>query len=172
MGEKLLAKGFKYDGPYPAMAVKLDELVDKKKKIQGFIHEVVHDEETCRTFWEIWSKGYPMPKQFANVACNASLYNGFDNVPNKHYLGYLNGDPVGTSMLLLAEGVAGVHDVTVLPSARGRGIGTEMSMLPLRDAVSHGYNYGVLCSTKQGLPMYRKLRSREYVQWDWYSKEF
>ena len=51
-----------------------------------------------------------------------------------------------------------------------RGIGTEMSLIPLRDARSMGYCYGVLCATGPGLKVYRKLGFKEYVRWEWYSK--
>jgi GNAT superfamily N-acetyltransferase len=171
MGERLLAKGFNYDGPYPAMAVNLEELVDEEITIEGFSYEIVSNDEKSRIFWDVWTDGYNMHKQFGDLLFNVSIYNGFDNILKRHYLGYLNGEPVGTSKLLLSDGVAGVHDVTVLPSARRRGIGTEMSLLPLRDAKASGYNYSVLCATKQGLPVYEKLGFKEYLQWDWFSKE-
>ena len=91
-------------------------------------------------------------------------------MPNRLYLGYFDGEPVATSQLLLSDGVGGVHDVTVLPSARGKGVGTEMSLLPLRDASSSGLDYGVLCATELGKGVYQKLGFKEYLTWEYYSK--
>lgn len=170
LGERLISHGFTYDGPYPGMAVKLSEVKDTKRRIEGFSFKVVDSVELCKTFWDVWGDGYPQPQPFEDVAYNCYSYRGFNDVPYRLYLGYLDGEAVGTSKLLLAEGVAGVHDVTVLPSARGKGVGTEMSLIPLRDARSRGYNFGVLCATGLGLKVYRKLGFREYVRWEWYSK--
>ena len=170
MGERLLSNGFKFEGPYPSMAVDFNELIDKRRDVEGFSYEVVEDEESCRIFWDVWGDGYPMPKTFEDVLCNAFIYNGFKEGPYKLFLGYLDGKPVATAIQLLAVGVAGVHDITVLPSARGKGIGTEMTLTPLRDAKSLGYRYGVLCATELGIGIYRRLGFKEYLKWDFYMK--
>ena len=170
MHDRLISHGFKFDGPYPAMAVKLSEVNDRNRPIKGFSYEVVEDDETCETYWKVWGEGYPMPDGFRDILCKCSMHNGYGDVPNRLYLGYLNGEPVATSQLILSDGVSGVHDVTVLPSARGKGVGTEMSMLPLRDAVNSGYHYGVLCATELGKGVYQRLGFKEYLTWDYYSK--
>ena len=170
MSDNLLSNGFKFEGPYPSMAVDFNELIDEKREVEGFRYEIVEDEETCRTFWDVWGDGYPMPETFEDVLCNAFIHIGFKDVPFKLFLGYLNEKPVATSILLTAVGVAGVHDITVLPSARGKGIGTEMTLIPLRDAKSMGYRYGVLCATELGIGIYRKMGFKEYLKWDFYMK--
>ena len=170
MRERLLSNDFKFEGPYPSMAVDLNELIDERREVEGFSHEVVKDEETCRIFWDVWGDGYPMPKTFEDVLRNAFTNIGFKDVPFKLFLGYLDGKPVATAIQLLAVGVVGVNDITVLPSARGRGIGTEMTLIPLRDAKSFGYRYGVLCATELGIGIYRRLGFREYLKWDFYMK--
>jgi len=170
MSDRLLSNGFKFEGPYPSMAVDFNELIDENREVEGFRYEVVEDEETCRTFWDVWGDGYPMPETFEDVLCNAFIHIGFKDVPFKLFLGYLNEKPVATSILLTAVGVAGVHDITVVPSARGKGIGTEMTLIPLRDAKSMGYRYGVLCATELGIGIYRRLGFKEYLKWDFYMK--
>jgi len=39
---------------------------------------------------------------------------------------------------------------TVVPEARGKGIGTQMSLYPLKDGLDAGYKLGVLHSTDMG----------------------
>jgi ribosomal protein S18 acetylase RimI-like enzyme len=170
MSDRLLSNGFKFEGSYPSMAVDFNELIDERREVEGFRYEIVEDEETCRIFWDVWGDGYPMPKTFEDVLRNAFTHIGFKDVPFKLFLGYLDGKPVATAIQLLAVGVAGVHDITVLPSARGKGIGTEMTLIALRDAKSLGYRYGVLCATDLGIGIYRRLGFREYLKWDFYMK--
>ena len=99
-----------------------------------------------------------MPEKLADFYADASVYIGVSpDSPMKYYIGYLEGEPIATSQLLLSSGVAGLYSVTVVPDSRGKGIGTEMSLHPLRIARSLGYKIGVLDSTMKGLGIYKRL---------------
>ena len=58
--------------------------------------------------------------------------------PQKLFIGFLEGEPVATSQLFLGGGVAGLWGVTSLEKARNRGVGTAMSLHPLRVARARG----------------------------------
>jgi hypothetical protein len=76
------------------------------------------------------------------------------------YLGCLDGEPVATSVLYLISGVAGIFDVTTVEWARGRGIGTAMTVAPLRHAVERGYTMATLQASEQGQNMYARIGFR------------
>jgi ribosomal protein S18 acetylase RimI-like enzyme len=68
-----------------------------------------------------------------------------------------DGEPVATSMLLLADGLAGIYCVSTLAAERGRGLGAHATAQALREARRLGYRVGVLQSSPDGHSVYRKL---------------
>ncbi len=90
----------------------------------------VEDQETLRKWIHIASIGFRVPAEFED-----SWYEFFAEAacasPFRTYLALLNGKPVATSQLFTSAGVAGIYNVTCLPKARGRGVGTAVVLAPL-----------------------------------------
>ena len=78
------------------------------------------------------------------------------------YLVLLDGQPVATSQVLLGAGVAGIYQVTCLPEARGRGIGTAVTFAAMDEARRRGYASAILQASDLGHPVYRRLGFRDY----------
>jgi ribosomal protein S18 acetylase RimI-like enzyme len=60
--------------------------------------------------------------------------------------------------------VAGIYDVATLPEARGRGIGSTLTLVPLLDARRVGYRTGVLQSSEMGYEVYQKMGFQHLCQ--------
>lgn len=71
------------------------------------------------------------------------------------------GKLVATTMLYLADGVAGIYCVATLPEARSRGLGSYVTAETLRVARQLGYGVGVLQSSAAGHSVYRALGFRD-----------
>ncbi len=81
--------------------------------------------------------------------------------PWRLYVGYRDDRPVATSMLFTGAGVAGIYGVGTLPEERHQGIGSQMTLQPLLDARSQGYNFGVLFSSRMAYSVYSRLGFQE-----------
>ena len=68
---------------------------------------------------------------------------------------------VATSMLYLANGLAGIYCVTTLAAERGRGLGAHLTAEALRAAGRLGYGVGVLQASTAGRSVYLGLGFRD-----------
>jgi GNAT superfamily N-acetyltransferase len=80
--------------------------------------------------------------------------------PLYHLLGRLDGRPVATATYVLAAGIVGVFDVSTAPEARGRGIGTAMTVAALQAGRAAGYEIAFLQPSAMGRNLYERLGFR------------
>lgn len=147
----------------PGMAASLAQLPEERRWVAGLRLLPVRDAATFGIWLEVMARGFEMPavaRDGIGLACRRF---GFaSDAAMRHYLGLLREEPVATSTLYLAEGVAGIYNVATLPRARRRGIGAAMTLGPLLEARNEGYGVGVLQSSKLGLNVYWQLGFRPY----------
>ncbi|MBN1192863.1 MAG: hypothetical protein JXA36_04130 [Coriobacteriia bacterium] len=76
-----------------------------------------------------------------------------------HFIGYLEGEPVGTGMLNIVDGVAMFNGDSTLPCARGRGVQTSILAERLRYAADAGCDIGVIEATPGGVSQRNQERA-------------
>ncbi len=87
-----------------------------------------------------------------------------------HFVGYLDGEPVATTSLLLCGDLAGVYHVVTLPPARGRGIGRAITVAALQYARDTGATHAALQASEMGFSVYRAIGFVPYCDltlYDW-----
>jgi len=111
----------------------------------------------------VWvADGFEIP---ANVA--RELYRGMlrklasSDADVVNYPGYIGRRLVGTSTLFLGKSAAGLYNVTTVPSARGKGVGSATTHLTLSEGRRRGFRIGTLQSSKSGYSIYKKLGFEE-----------
>lgn len=73
------------------------------------------------------------------------------------YLGSINGKIVGSSLIYFSRDFASLYWVGVHPDHRRHGLGSALSYVPLKEAISKGYRWSVLQAQPLGVPVYPKL---------------
>jgi GNAT superfamily N-acetyltransferase len=163
--EHLLPLGFQYDHQTPGMAIDLADLPPKSP--HPLVIRRVEDRQTLSEWVDTFLLGFEMPASMAPAIL--ALFEGLGiNLPIRHYLGYLEDEPLAVSSLFLGEGVAGVYDVATRAAARGQGIGSRMTLAPLYAARQMGYQTGILQSSQMGYPIYQRLGFRTHCQIDYF----
>jgi len=89
-------------------------------------------------------------------------------LPWRRYLARLDGEPVATSLLILAAGVAGIYWIATAQEARGKGIGSAITHTSLLMAREMGYRATILQASASGLGLYKRLGFRQYTQTNMY----
>jgi len=156
--------GFRFDsGGTPGMAVDLHQLNESNPKVDGLEIRLVQDDDTLHDWVDVLVQGMGYSPAWSGMAFDLWSALGYE-FPIRNYLGYLNGEPVSISSVFFGGGVAGIYSVATLPKARGKGIGTALSLQPLLEARDMGYRIGVLQSSEMGFNVYKKLGFQHFCQ--------
>jgi ribosomal protein S18 acetylase RimI-like enzyme len=163
LGARLQAHGLVHASDATGMAVDLLTLSEAVRAPPDLVIERVADPQAL----EMWLRPAPVCFEFPDL-CVRFFYRLFSAVgfgpdsPWLHYVGTLKGEPVACSSLFMGAGVAGVYNVGTVPEARRQGIGTAITLAPLREARERGYRVGTLHATEAGIGVYRRLGFEEY----------
>jgi GNAT superfamily N-acetyltransferase len=132
-----------------------------EKVPQAFEINDVQNETDLQDFKQVFIDGYEMPATMAEGWVQSAREFGIGKTPWRLVLGRLNGQPVATNIIVNGGGVSGVFGIAVVPSARGKGIGTAITLRPLLEARDReGYHYAVLFSSEMGTPVYERIGFR------------
>jgi len=161
LSRRLEESGFVRSGS-PGMAMDLS-LLREPAAPPGFRLEPVQDEESLTDYSQL------MPQAFGFDELSKEAVSGWIRGVGlqedlSHYIGYLDDEPVTFSSVFCADGVAGLYCVASTPEARGRGLGSLTSTVPLLAARGEGYRVGVLHSTMMAHGVYLRLGFKDYCE--------
>jgi GNAT superfamily N-acetyltransferase len=124
--------------------------------------EAVRDAAALATWSRVLCLSFGAPQAFGEAFADLASAVGLGPSSSfRHFLGYVNGEPVATCSLFLGAGVAGVYDVGTVPERRRRGIGAAITRAAIADAATSGYRMAILHSSALGAAMYRALGFRD-----------
>lgn len=162
LGERLQAHGFVAAEEDIGMAISLEPLPDAQPAPETLVIERVMDEPGLAGWMSVLAQGFGAGDVEAAWVGDVYRRIGFsDDVPWRHFLGRLSGQPVATASLFVGAGAAGVYFVSTLPSARRQGIGAAMTLAALRAGRDLGQRVGVLGASGAGVSVYRRMGFEE-----------
>jgi ribosomal protein S18 acetylase RimI-like enzyme len=163
LGSYLMAHGLIKKEEKPGMAVDIFHMSEAPPAPAGLSIERVAEMETLRKWCKIMGAGFGLPNLAIDAFLDFKAALGFSSqMPLQNYVGWLNGEPVATSTIVLGAGVAGIYNITTVSDARGKGIGYAMTHHLLEQARAKGYRVGVLYASKMGKNIYLKMGFKTY----------
>jgi len=153
----LLVTGYADAGTMPAMAVNIERLAATSLPPE-YEWARMGEGDDGRAWADALAVGYGLPLNLARMMSPERL--GADMAPDASLQFFAirrNGKAVATSMLYLADGLAGIYCVATREEERGKGFGAYVTAESLRAAQKLGYRVGVLQSSPAGHSVYRGL---------------
>jgi len=117
----------------------------------------VCDEQTREAFCAIGSLCFHVPLAwFREVFDSDSVWEKF-----AAYVGYVHGEPVSTTAIVMGAGVVGVYNVATVPEHQRRGYGEALMRRAVAEALrEHGVQQVILQSTPAGYNLYERMGFR------------
>jgi len=169
IGELLESYGLQVVGEVPAMAMNLEELTDQLDTIPGFSYEKVKDAGMQELWGRIAAIGNGCDTDV--IETMSKMESTIDDPSYREqirYIGYLDGQPVASTAMVMDAGVAGIYAVATIPEARKRGIGKYLTQMPLLEARDRGYRVGILQASSAGYPIYQRLGFKDVFKYQLY----
>lgn len=166
MNQRLEKFGMSFLGVFPGMSIHLDRV----QVSTIFSPELVIEPVDASTELEKWGdvlqvvfqSPNEMIKKYVDIYRKVGL-KPFQ--PFRHFIGKINGEPVATSTLFIDGEVAGIYNLTVLPSARGKGVANAMVLDLLMKAQQQNCQIVVSQSSMMMFNMYWRLGFQKLMEW-------
>jgi ribosomal protein S18 acetylase RimI-like enzyme len=158
LGQRLLAHGFTDVGDDRGMALDPARAVPTPPAPPGLTIELVDDLSGLAEWATALAAGFEFPAAWGSWFFERCRMLGFaGSAPWRHWLGRLDGRPVGTATIVVARDASSLHNISTVPSARRQGIGAALTSAALAEARARGHRLAVLHASELGAPVYRRL---------------
>ncbi len=142
--KELLEHKDRYIGYDMIVGVELNNIIRNIKTPNSLYIEEVNSKEKL----EIWGELFIKSRNMRGIT--VSDFNELFKTINfkepylfKKYIGWLNGEPICGSTLILGGGIAVIYDQTVLPKYKDFGIYEAINVTPLKKAKEMGFKLGL-----------------------------
>ena len=165
LGDRLSARGLQVvERDAPGMAMALADIDESAASPPGVFVEEADGEKALLEWARLFRGAHRAPPAAADSWVEAARRVGFRDLPWRHWIARLDGEPAGLGLSFVAGDVIGLYAIGTLPSARRRGVGTALTLVPMLEARDEGVEVAVLHSTPDGEKLYPRLGFVEYCR--------
>ncbi|MER6066385.1 GNAT family N-acetyltransferase [Streptomyces sp. NPDC001792] len=153
---RLVDGGARAEGSIPIMAVRTDQVLHAAGpdalRVQPLGDSVAELSDWVRTYSPSFGLAPELHDDLVRIERERT-----DAARITRFAGRLDGRTVGTALLYVAHGVAGIYVVTTDSSRRRQGIGAVLTQAAVQAARENGLRVATLQATGDGAPVYRRL---------------
>ncbi|MEZ9319451.1 GNAT family N-acetyltransferase [Vibrio sp. 10N.261.52.C2] len=115
--------------------------------------------EQLRAWTSIVCEAHSLPDEVSQhwTEMYAAAGYGANDLSTRHFLAIDNGIPIGATTLIMASGIASVSNVSTLSAHRKQGVGSALTIFPLKVAESLGYKVASLSASPDGETVYQNM---------------
>lgn len=154
LGQRLAARGMPGGPGGIWMLADLDALPDDPAPPHGLEIAQVRDDAQLAEWARMSAAGFGGDMQVLYTAY--ALHGYGPEARSLHYIAYQDGEPVTTSTLLLAGGIAGLFDISTPAALRRRGYAGAITRAMMQIARQHGYRAAWTWASRMGQSVYQR----------------
>lgn len=143
------AAGLSYSRPMPGML--LAPLAELTREVEGLEIQRVTDAGLAAIYVGALATGYGAPGGLFEVFGAPGTW---DTDETESFIGWLDGNAVGTATLVLSGEMAGVYNISAAPAFRRRGVGAAMTAAAIAAGRERGARASTLQASAMGFPLY------------------
>jgi GNAT superfamily N-acetyltransferase len=165
LDDRLEAAGLTSAGRnWPAMAMALAAIDEAQAAPEGVEVEPVSSAPELEQWGTIFCAAHDLPPWSADSWIEAARRLEFRDLPWQHWIARLDGEPAGVGLSHLGGGVVGLYGIGTLSTARRRGVGSALTLVPMLQARDEGLRAAILHATPDGELLYPRLGFKEYCR--------
>ncbi|HEX4223549.1 MAG TPA: GNAT family N-acetyltransferase [Pseudonocardiaceae bacterium] len=154
LAEDLLARDAVNVGSVPVMAIQLDQVLDETGPAELTIDDI-RDPDDLPEWVRAYRSSFGLTEDQVDDLLTVEKARPGRGIVR--FAGRIDGRIVGTSLLYVRHGVAGVYQVATVEGFRRRGIGTRLTAAALRAGRARGLRVGTLVAGSMGASMHRRM---------------
>lgn len=165
LDERLAAAGLRPAGVnWPGMAMALADIDEEQAAPVGVTVAQARRETELEQWGRIFWAAHDLPPWAADSWLEAAGRLRFRDLPWEHWIATIDGEPAGVGLSHIGGGVIGLYGIGTLHSARRRGVGSALTLVPMLSARNDGIRAAILHATPEGEQLYPRLGFREYCR--------
>ena len=165
LNDRLEAAGLQPAGrDWPGMAMALADIDEEQASPAGVEIESASSARELDQWGSIFCAAHDLPPWAADAWIDAARRLEFRDLPWQHWIARLDGEPAGVGLSYTGGGVIGLYGIGTLSTARRRGVGSALTLVPMLQARDDGFRVAILHATPDGTRLYPHLGFRTYCR--------